>query len=173
MCAFTEHYKGLDSQLLHTDNISVAAAPTTDNDLLSQIQCSLAGSLESDFISSTSSQFESIFSTLPGGMSATRYLLFHALYRPIKVDTCIDTMPKILVIGKYCAEGDNVMDGMQLALIVLNGLSINDIVNSSYDSLDGARPSQQAALLTLSDLHQPKSWGGLYGADIYDKTMFY
>jgi len=89
-------------------------------------------------------------SSYPLGMTTAKYLLDASLANDSNND-------KVVVVGKYISEGDNVVDGLELALRVLNNFIYSDNV---------------AKKITMNALVHPESWRRCFGGSIRDSNMF-
>lgn len=97
-------------------------------------------------------------SSLPLGMTTARYLLEASLSTEVaaKSDATAKTTGSVVILGKFVSEGDNIGDGLDLALRVLNGFIL----------------AGKTEALSVKSLVHPESWSRRYGGGIRDTIMF-
>jgi hypothetical protein len=174
----------------------------------------LNGDLDNDGISSNYSgnrdnlydmQQESMFknptststvSFYPKGMVAVKYLI-EAIESDNNNNYVVDSdiidgscrRMNFIVIGKLLHEGDNINDGVELAVEVMNGLRLYDnelqlpppptiplsSSSSSSSSIEQSNSTIQSSHYSIKQMKHPLSWQSIYGKKLMtdDYTMFY
>ena len=84
-----------------------------------------------------------------------------------------------IVIGKLLHEGDNINDGVELAVEVMNGLRLydNELQLPPPPTIPSSSSSCtiQSSHYSIKQMKHPLSWQSIYGKKLMndDYTMFY
>ena len=138
----------------------------------------------------------STVSFYPKGMIAVKYLIeaIESDNRDVvdneRVDNHVGTCKRmnVIVIGKLLHEGDNINDGLELAVEVMNALRLYDntslslqlpppptIFPLSSSSIEQTSSTIQSSHYTINQMKHPLSWQSIYGKKLMndDYTMIY
>ena len=145
---------------------------------------------ESMFKNPTSTSTVSFY---PKGMVAVKYLIeaIESDNNYVVDSDIIDGSCRrmnFIVIGKLLHEGDNINDGVELAVEVMNGLRLYDnelqlpppptipsSSSSSSSSIEQSNSTIQSSHYSIKQMKHPLSWQSIYGKKLMtdDYTMFY
>ena len=144
---------------------------------------------ESMFKNPTSTSTVSLY---PKGMVAVKYLIeaIESDNNYVVDNDIIDGSRRrmnFIVIGKLLHEGDNINDGVELAVGVMNGLRLYDnelqlpppptipSSSSSSSSIEQSNSTIQSSHYSMKQMKHPLSWQSIYGKKLMndDYTMFY
>ena len=147
---------------------------------------------ESMFTNNTSTSTVSLY---PKGMVAVKYLIEaiegdnnYVVDNDVIDESC--RRMNFIVIGKLLHEGDNINDGVELAVEVMNGLRLYDnelqlpppptipsssSSSSSSSSIKQSNSTIQSSHNSIKQMKHPLSWKSIYGKKLMndDYTMFY
>jgi hypothetical protein len=150
---------------------------------------------ESMFKNTTSTSTVSFY---PKGMVAVKYLIEafesdnnYVVDNDNIIDGSCCRRMNIIVIGKLLHEGDNINDGVELAVEMMNGLRLYDnkllslqlpppptipsSSSSSSSSIEQSNSTIQSSHYSVKQMKHPLSWQSIYGKKLMndDYTMFY
>ena len=136
---------------------------------------------ESMFMNNTSTSTVSLY---PKGMVAVKYLIEaiegdnnYVVDNDVIDESC--RRMNFIVIGKLLHEGDNINDGVELAVEVMNGLRLydNELQLPPPPTIPSSSSSCtiQSSHYSIKQMKHPLSWQSIYGKKLMndDYTMFY